>query len=77
MDMPSEITLSDLFAEIDGYIAKIPGMTERKFGEAAMGDHKFVPDVRAGRRDCRQTTRAKVLKYIALNPPAETSEAAA
>ena len=52
----------NLLHQIETYIART-GIAPSKFGRMAVGDPRFVEDLRTGRRP-RSKTQARVAKYL-------------
>lgn len=59
--------MSTLLAEIEAFIA-VHGLSEWQFGDRAMGDRRFVKELRRGRR-CWPETEAKARTFIATYAP--------
>lgn len=73
--IPMAADIAALRSEVEAYLLAT-GRAASQFGRAAVGDPKFVFDLRAG-REPRSATVAKVRLFIAANPAPETQEAAA
>lgn len=63
MSSTREIAHPDLLAEIEAFLAG-SGMSRSRFGQEAVGDPRFVPDLKAGRQ-CLPKTVNKVRGWIA------------
>jgi hypothetical protein len=65
--------MDTLLSEIEAFRAT-HGLSEWKFGDLALRDRHFIPQLRAG-REIRRRTEAKVRTFIATYRP-EAAEAA-
>lgn len=53
----------ELLARIEGFLAR-HGMAQSRFGDLAVNDRSFVPDLRAGKRDLRSSTIERVRQFM-------------
>lgn len=67
-------TRSMLIRSIDAYLSRT-GMTPRHFGLKAVGDHKFVPRLKAG-KGITLTVIEKVERFMAEHPDGVREDAA-
>lgn len=61
------MTHDPILEDVERYLAQ-SGLTPTAFGKAALGDPKFVFDLRDG-RECRRATRERARAFMHANPP--------
>jgi hypothetical protein len=61
--------MDTLISEIDAFLAAHPELSEWQFGDLAMGDRRFIPEVRKG-REVRSKTVARARNWMAEYQPA-------